>query len=262
MAKVTICQAWVVHQNFNLFSQTFRTLNALRSLAIAYFAVTLGLSLIERLSAESLLFTLLHAPFGVVFGYYFICQLLGITKRQRRLSSFTRFAFWNVLLMYVVSVAGIHFLDSQFYALPTDARGQVAISLAFVLALMFVFIAPGYLFGTALPAQIFGKQKPVGKAVGRAIRQSGYLLPRTLGILLPFLFLIGSLSAAVDLAGPEGLPITHSGEVNGFSFLLQALSSLLGIVWDAIWMVVITNAYLKDLRESGEIPAVDAEVFA
>ena len=251
-----------MHQKTSLFSQTFGALYALRSLAIAYFSVTFVLSLVEVWIEDNLIFSAIYAPFGAVFGFYFFCQLLGLTKGQRGAKLFVNFAFWYVILMHVVVIAGVYLLSMLYEALPAEAQNQDFAILVYSLSVMLVIFAFPYFLGTALPAQILGMQKDIWKAPARTIRQTSYLLPRFLGVLLPVLLFSGALFAVVGLSAPEDLPITYSGEVNSFSFLMLAISKLLGVLWEAVFMAVATNAYLKDLRERGEIPAVDAEVFA
>ncbi|MEM9635247.1 MAG: hypothetical protein AAGA50_28235, partial [Pseudomonadota bacterium] len=123
-------------------------------------------------------------------------------------------------------------------------------------------VLPMFLFGTVLPAQIIGTQSQVLAAVHRAGRQAGNFLPRIIFFYGPFILIEFVFSFIFQFSALEMMPISDTGEVNLIGGLMLLLSNLIGLFEEVILSVLICNTYLKDLREQGELPTVEAEVFA
>lgn len=245
-----------VDHSRNLFSQSFKTLNELRSLTFAYFGVNCAISIVEKWFPESLETQLLYAPFGVIFSFYFLCQLMGISKDQRNLRMFGRFTLRYVLIGLGIVFVGTYLVTEIFESLPAETQEQGLSVAAYLLSVLLVILLPTYLLGTVLPAQIFGKQRQILAGIRTTVRQSGYILPRFLGCFVPFMLVEAILGAVMQQ------PVSPSGSIETFGFLLMIVSNVLGIIAEAVLWVIFARAYLKDLRERGEIPAVDEEVFA
>lgn len=169
---------------------------------------------------------------------------------------FGRFALRYVLLGLGVGLVGVYLVVEAYDSLPADTQEQGIWLAAFLLSGLLAILIPSYFFGTVLPAQIVGKQRQIWAGLCNTVRQSGYLLPRFLGIIVPFMIADGILGALMLQ------PVTLSGSIDSFSFLLMIVSNALRVIGEAVLYVIYARAYLKDLRERGEIPAVDTEVFA
>jgi hypothetical protein len=249
-----------VNEERNVLSQAFATLSALRLLVLAYVAVNCVLAIFQTWYTETLeayALYALHTPFGAVFGVYFYSDLVDTVKGQSRLKLFGNFLFYYLVLLLVCELFLSDYLYSFLFApIPT---GLLPASF-FLLGYFLVSLLPYYFFATVLPAQIFGKQTQLLAAPWRAARQFNYLFPRYTGIYFP-IWMLG-LYLLAKTGDPDALPIDPSGEVNFFSFLLLVVSQLVSVLTGAIFMVLMARVYLKDLREQGEIPAVEVEVFA
>jgi hypothetical protein len=248
-----------VNQERNVLSQAFASLSALRLLVLAYVAVNCVIAILHTWYTETLetyILVALYAPFGAVFGFYFYSELVVSAKGQSRSKLFGNFLFYYLVLL-VCELFLVDYLYSFLFApMPT---GLLPASF-FLLGYFLVLVLPYYYFETVLPAQIFGKQAQLLAAPRRATRQFSFLFPRFTGIFFP-IWLLGLILMA-KMSDPDALPLTPSGELNSFRFLLLVVSRLISVFAEAILMVIMARAYLKDLREQGEIPTVDAEVFA
>lgn len=246
----------LVDQKRNLFSQSFKTLNELRLLTFAYFGLNCAISIVETWFPDNLATLLLYAPFGAIFSFFFFCSVLGVARGERNLRMFGRFALRYILLGFGIVLVGIYLVTETYGSLSAEAQDQGVWLSTFLLSALLVILVPNYFFGTVLPAQIVGKQMQIWAGLCNTVRQSGYLLPRYLGYFVPFMIAEGILSAVMQQ------PVTPAGSIDTFSFLLMIVSNALGIIAEAVLYVIFARAYLKDLRERGEIPAVDTEVFA
>lgn len=254
--KITNLSGHLVTQTRNLFSQSLITLYELRSLTFAYLWVNCAITIVETWFPESLATPLLYAPFGVIFGFYFLCQVMGVSQGERNFRMFGRFAVRYLLLGYGIALLGLYFVTEIYDSLPVETQEQAIWASTFLLCVLLAVLLPSYFFGTVLPAQIIGRQRQILAGLRTTVRQSGYMLPRFLGYFVPFMIVEIILGAVMQQ------PVTPSGNVETFSFLLMIVANVLGIIAEGVLWVIFARAYLKDLRERGELPAVDAEVFA
>jgi len=246
----------------NIFSQVIQTLFALRALVLAYLAVSFAISLVGLRFKDDPVYIALYAPFSAIFAYYVFRHLMRMRRGEGSIRLFLAFALRFVLIMHLAAFAGVFGLSALFEALPPEVQGRDFVALTFAVLSMLIVFAPPYFLGTALPAPFLGIKAKVQKAFGRSLRQTRYLLPRFVALLMPAMVLEGFLAAVVDMAGPDFMPIDYSGDINTLSLLLLVVSNVIGVIAEAIFMVIVTHAYLRDLRERGEIPSVDADVFS
>ena len=251
-----------MNRDKGLFGQTFETLFALRNLALAYFVVYSAISIVDTWYEDSWETLAVFALVGSVFNFFFLCRLLGIPRERQGWRLFAGYAPWFVLLLYGAGFAGLHFLEWVFEPLIAQAEENPLLLLGYLLSALLLILFPPVLCGTVLPARLLRLQASLKEAVFRGVRQSGYLLPRIIGVFLPIVILEAALAASVYLTGPETLPVTPSGHISSFSLVSLLLSNLIGLLAEAVFMVITANTYLKDLRERGELPAVDADVFS
>lgn len=251
-----------MNRDKGLFGQTFETLFALRNLALAYFVVYSAISIVDTWYEDSWETLAAIAIVGAVFNFFFLCRLLGIPRERQGWRLFAGYAPWHVLLLYVAGFAGLHFLEWVFDPLIAQAEENPLLLLGYLLCALLLILFPPVLCGTVLPARLLRLQASLKEAVFRGVRQSGYLLPRIIGVFLPIIIFEAALAASVYLTGPETLPVTPSGHISSFSLVSLLLSNLIGLLAEAVFMVITANTYLKDLRERGELPAVDADVFS
>ncbi|CTQ54989.1 hypothetical protein LP7551_03529 [Roseibium album] len=245
-----------------MLSQAFATLSALRPLVLAYVAVNCAISFFETWVVDSPVTVALYAPFGAVFCYCFYRKLVDVDIDQNRYKIFGKFAFWYIVLMGAVNFVVLYLLNFFLDAAPSGTQEFWLWWLALVPSSALVYFVSDYFFESVLPAQIFGKKTQFLAAPRRAVRQGSYLLPKFLGLYSPISALAAILFAAALFVGPTGVPVTASGDFGPVSLILLVSSELAYVLAQAVLMVMMARAYMRDLREIGEIPAVEAEVFA
>ncbi|CTQ71322.1 hypothetical protein [Roseibium album] len=235
---------------------------ALRWLTLAYVVVSCVITIADTWFEDTWYFMFLYAPFGTVFWFCFFWKLLGAPRLQKRFNQFGSFAIWNFLLIYLLPIGSAELILVLFEAAPAETIEQSFWALGYFLLIMLVLYLPYYLFGTFFPAMILKRSDTVRSALARSLRQAGYLLPRFFGIFLPISILSAVLYTVVQFADADMQPITTAGDINSFSLLLMAISVPLSVLSEAVFMVISKNAYLMNLRELGDLPEFDAEVFA
>lgn len=245
-----------------ILSQTFSTVYELRNIALAYFILFLALSILEDWYPDEFSVSAAFATIETMFNFLFCCRLIELNLSLKKTSVFGSFAVRFLILYSIIPYLsfelGSRFLDSLSAENPQDLVWACALSISVVLGILI----PIYFFGTTLPAQILGIERGLIAAVRRACRQSSYFMKRFLGTFVPFLVLAVILAPETWIEGVNAMPLLPTGEVNPFSSILFLLSNFFGLAGEAVLMVIMTNVYLIDLRERGEIPAVGAEVFA
>ncbi|WP_306144179.1 hypothetical protein [Roseibium sp. MMSF_3412] len=251
-----------MHQERNLFAESFSSLYALRWLVLAHVIVNCILTVVDTWLEDTWYFVYLYAPFGAIFCFFMLCRILKAQKPQRNLKQFITFSIWYLLVFFVLALGGAELVTYLFETASDATKEQDSFVAGYVLFTLVCLFVPAYLLGTILPAKLLQKSDSIRAALKRALRQAGYLLPRYGGIYVPFSLVSAILYLALQAGGPELQPVTSTGEVHAFSFLLMVISTLISIAGEAMLMVTIARAYLKDLRELGDTSQFDVEVFA
>lgn len=199
---------------------------------------------------------------GIVF--YLCAALMGLDLKSKDINKkYGGFMLRYLMLLYLpVVVISLVVVFGAMSVFPAGLQGQEIFLVFTVLAGAAVAFLTTFLFGTVFPAHLKGVSAGIGPAVGRSLRQAGYLLPR-------LLFGSGALAGLAVLillfaenAGIGSDAITPAGTANipgGIVLLLAKLVSGYGL---AVFSVIVCRAYLKDLEERGESPVAEADVFA
>lgn len=251
-----------MHQERNLFAEAFSSLFALRWLVLAYLLVNCIITIFDTWIEDSSYILYLYAPIGSVFYYFMFRRLLKAANPPRDLRQFFVFLIWYIFLLFLFTLGGADLVSKLFQAAPVAMQDQISFGVGFFLCTLVLLFVPTYLLGTLLPAKILKKSDSVRAALQRALRQAGYLLPRYVGIYVPFSLVSATLYVALQLGEPELQPVTPTGEVHAFSFVVMVISGIISIVAEAVLIVMIARAYLQDLRELGDTSQLDVEVFA
>lgn len=233
----------------------------LRLLVLTYLLVYLCLSIIETWFQDEWYFVLFYAPIGAVYAYFLYCGFLNVAKSKRNLNSFAIFVFLYVAI-FLLDLGSHKFVFLFFFEALSNTRVPVFIAgMTIVMAVVLPYII-SLLFETLLPAQAMQIETGIVAALGRAKRQSAYLLSRYFGICVPLVFVALFVRLSVDITDPAALPISSSFDINTASLVVWAVSAFIDILNGVIFMVITATAYLRDLDERGVLPKVEAEVFA
>ncbi|MES0881258.1 hypothetical protein [Roseibium sp. SCP14] len=250
-------------QKTNVISQAFGALQACRSLVLTYLGVTCGIDVLSERYESEWFWDIPSALVGAVFVYHLCINLLGLEPETGFFGKSQRqFVLRYILLLFLPSFLmgwGIVLSVEMF---PEDFAYQSTLFVSVLTGLFVSFILPLFLFGSALPAQLLEIQPQIISSIHRAGRQAGYLLTRMLFLLVPAVLVSTAIFLVFEFTELEMMPINAAGEVNVVGGLLLLISNLIGALCDALLSVIICNAYIKDLREQGELPLAEAEVFA
>lgn len=251
-------------QNKNMFSQGFETLIACRWMALFYVVAICTTGVLKTLGIGGTGLSVGEGILETTLTYSLCLHLLNLDpKSDNARKSFGGFLLRDVFLILVpLVVLGFGISFAVLSAFPGEASKEGLI-IGIVLPLVGVaYLTLMFLFGTALPSKLIGIEASVGTAVSRAFRQFGFFLPRlVMGVgaigLLSYVVLFGAESV-----GLSSDPVSTTGDVNPGGAAVFVLGKFLSTVSTALFAVAICSTYLKDLRERGEFPPGEAEVFA
>ncbi|WP_269585659.1 hypothetical protein [Roseibium sp. Sym1] len=248
----------------NIISQAFRSV---LSCWKYFFGIVLFLFILDCVNMlydidNSITVAKAFAEAGVVF--YVCLSFLGLdVSSKENGKKYMGFSLRFLFLLYVpVIVASILVVALAASTLQGAQPGTGYFMGLTMLCVGGVYFFAMFLFGTVFPARLFGVRPEIGAAVGRAFRQAGYLIPRLLlGVwglsALSFVILI-----LAENLGIGSDPVTSAGVPNPAGAMVLVLVKLTSLFSLALFAVIVCRAYLKDLRERGELPTRDAEVFA
>ncbi|MES0812021.1 hypothetical protein ABLO27_21220 [Roseibium sp. SCPC15] len=252
-----------VAKKTNVFSQAFGVLQACRALALVYFVIICVMDVLSEHYDGDLIWGIPYALVVGFFLFYLCANFLELKPKQKVFGRPQRqFVLRYVFLIFLPSLLGGWGVVLALNLIPEEVLSPNMVFIALFLGLGFTIVLPMFIFGTALPAQIVGNQSQILAAVHRAGRQVRYFLPRIIFLFGPFIFVEFVFSLIFQFSALEMMPVSDTGEVNMIGGIMLLLSNLIGVYGDAVLSVLVCRAYLKDLREQGELPLAEAEVFA
>lgn len=199
---------------------------------------------------------------GIVF--YLCATLMGLDLKSKDTGKkYSGFMLRYLLLLYLpVIVISLAVVFSVVPVFPRGSQGQdVALAIIFFAGGAAVLLTT-FLFGTVFPAHLIGVSNGIGASVGRSFRQAAYLIPRLLfgsgsiaGLAMAILIFFENIGVGSDL-------ITPAGTLNIPGGLVLLAAKLMAGYGFALFSVIVCRAYLKDLKERGELPVAEADVFA
>lgn len=248
----------------NIFSQAYSTILACWPASLGFTGALYGLETVNVVYDlnNSITFARGLAEAGLVF--YFCVHLLGLDPKGKDINrKFAGFLLRYFLLLYVpILVVGIAVIFLLMAGSLDQSLNREAFLGLTVLSGAGIYFLTMFLFGTAFPAMLLGVRPGAGLAVGRAIRQARYLLPRlafgvggVMALGFAALILFENLGIGSDPVTPQGIP-DPAGALALAAVKLISSSSF------AVFAVVICQAYRKDLEEQGEHLPSEADVFA
>lgn len=199
---------------------------------------------------------------GTVF--YVCATLLGLDLKSKDVGKkYSGFTLRYVFLLYVpVFAVAMIILFGFMPAFANSSNGQGILLGITVLASGIAYFMTMFLLGTVFPAYLLGVRKGIGPAIRRSFRQAAYLVPRILfgaGSVAVFGLVVLLLFERIGVGSD---PVTPFGAPNIPGALVLLVVKVVSSFSFAVFSVIVCRAYLKDLREQGELPLAEAEVFA
>lgn len=251
-------------------SRAVAAIVACRGMTLAYLCFVFVIGVLQSLEAEDTGFSLeTGLTIGEAFAeagliYVFCLFLLGIERTsaetKKSVWQFTaRYLLLIFMPFYLISFAAVFGVIYGLSSLLTSLEGMLVLLLP-IMVTSYLLLLLG--FGTALPSKLVGTQAGISEALRRGRRQFRYQFPRLLVGVVSLNLLAAAVQFLAEGFAINPVPVSSDGGFDLPGSLIHLGVRCIDMLALAVLSVVVCEAYLRDLRDQGELISKDVEVFS